>query len=593
MIRIKKSSTAVVIALILASSSGYWLRTGSSTTTVTVEGKTGSQLLLLADLLSLPYTEGFSCYQNRLENWQGNGTYRGVQVSHLVEQVGGMLPGDTITVYAEDRYNQTFCFNNVYNTWPDASVQGEMILAFSQNGTSVPDWQDGLRIAFLPPDGGYSNLDRNGTSSLDQQGSSAGERWIKKVDRIVVESASWSVVLFRGDYNITYGDQQITRLPNNTLPGAYKKTTGEIVGPNNYTGVELPYLLQSVNGLASNESLFVSARDDYNMTYTHEQVIGNETVTMILAYLQDGAELLPSSIPRIVFAGPDGPVTDGHLWTRAISLMEIKTAVQEYTLNLIGAVSMQMDRTTFESGVNCHKISYDDEGEIYEGIALWRLLGFVDDSALEGSHDFNDHLNYTVTVGSSDGYNETFSFSTIARNDSIIVANTLDGEIFADISPPLKLAGNLLSSQRIKGVSLILINDITPPTITDVTQTPPKEDVQPDDAVRVSAKVTDDIKDVKRVILNYTTGNGTWFTVMILDPVGDYFNATIPSFQNGTSITYIMIAEDNAGNSITTQELGFDLQYTVIPEFPSTILLALLMLTAVFVAAAIHYQKTS
>jgi len=589
----KRSPTIAIVALILASSSGFWLRNGSCTTTVTVEGKTGSQSLFLSDLISLLYVEGFSSYQNRLENWRGHGVYVGVQISSLVELVGGMSPGDTVIVYAEDGYNQTYCYNNVYNTWSDDEIQGDMLLAFSYNETLVPDWADGLQIAFLPPDGGYSNLDRNQTSSLDQQGPSAGERWMKNVSRIVVESASWAVALVRGDYSITYGDQQITLLPNVTLPGAYKKTTGEIVGPDNYTGVELPYLLQSVNGLASNESLFVNARDNYNLTYTHQQVTGNETVTMILAYLQGGVELSPSSIPKIAFVGPDSPVTDGHLWTKQVCLIEIKIAVKEYTLNLTGAISMQMDRTTFESGVNCHKRLYNDEGQIYEGIALWRLLGFVDDSAPEGFHDFNDHLNYTVTVGASDGYNKTFSFSTVARNDSIIVANTLNGEILAEMLPPLKLAGKLLNSEKIKGVSFILINDITPPTIADVSQRPPKENVQPNDIVEISVRVADDIKEVKKVTLNYTTGNGTWFAVMMVNSVSNYFNATIPSFQNGTSIVYVIIAEDNSGNSVATEELGLNFQYTVIPEFPSTTMLALLALITLFVATVIQGPKAS
>ena len=106
-----------------------------------------------------------------------------------------------------------------------------------------------------------------------------------------------------------------------------------------------------------------------------------------------------------------------------------------------------------------------------------------------------------------------------------------------------------------------------------------------------NVKVTDDIEGVKNVILNYTTGNGTWLTMMMPNSIGDYFNATIPSFQNGTNIVYMVIAEDNASNSLTTQQLGFDLQYTVIPEFPSTTLLMMLILITIFASAVIHCRR--
>ncbi|MDH5376240.1 MAG: hypothetical protein OEZ21_04830 [Candidatus Bathyarchaeota archaeon] len=39
------------------------------------------------------------------------------------------------------------------------------------------------------------------------------------------------------------------------------------------------------------------------------------------------------------------------------------------------------------------------------------------------------------------------------------------------------------------------------------------------------------------------------------------------------------MAEDNANNTITTEDMGYEYQYYVIPEFPLLIIMPLLMMT--------------
>ena len=61
---------------------------------------------------------------------------------------------------------------------------------------------------------------------------------------------------------------------------------------------------------------------------------------------------------------------------------------------------------------------------------------------------------------------------------------------------------------------------------------------------------------------------------------GNFYNGTIPEFPYCTNVTYIIIAEDNFNNTITTLEMGYEYQYHVIPEFPLNIMLTtLVMLT--------------
>jgi hypothetical protein len=132
--------------------------------------------------------------------------------------------------------------------------------------------------------------------------------------------------------------------------------------------------------------------------------------------------------------------------------------------------------------------------------------------------------------------------------------------------------------------------DATPPTIANVTQAPPGENVRPEDAVNVNATVVDELSGVKGVILNYTNGNGTWITVNMTNIQVDIWNATIPPFPYGTNITYVIVAEDNFNNSITSSEGGIEYQYWVLPEFP--MLFALPIFVIVTLVTAVHFGKS-
>jgi hypothetical protein len=134
------------------------------------------------------------------------------------------------------------------------------------------------------------------------------------------------------------------------------------------------------------------------------------------------------------------------------------------------------------------------------------------------------------------------------------------------------------------------MKDNTPPVIENVFQQPASDSVYPYDKVEVYANVTDDLSGVKQVILNYTTDNGTWFSEEMTNLEDTVYNATIPEFPYCTNVTYIIIAEDNANNTVTTEGMGY--QYHVIPEFPSFIIVPLFMI-ATLTASIIYRRKHS
>jgi len=132
--------------------------------------------------------------------------------------------------------------------------------------------------------------------------------------------------------------------------------------------------------------------------------------------------------------------------------------------------------------------------------------------------------------------------------------------------------------------------DTTPPNITVVSQIPSKNNVLPEDEVKVNVTVTDNLSGVKQITLNYTSGNGIWNTVHMTNLEGNIWTATIPEFPYCTNVTYMIIAEDTVGNTITTEEMGYEYQYHVIPEFPAFALM-LLILTVLTVCLGIYKRR--
>jgi hypothetical protein len=455
-------------------------------TTVEVEiiGKTGTQTLNLTELQEMTALTGYSSYQNRLGFWRDAGNYTGVAVKDLVELLGGMQPGDTITVTSSDDYDTTYSYNNVYNDWPDTSVQGDMILAYEYEGNLTPAWEEGLRIAFLPDDEEYSNNDSAMTTTLDQTTSSAGSRWAKYVQTITVNSANWNVTLANDTWSIVYSDLMLRNMTAYTANGSFVTSTGRIDGPDQYTGVNVTYLLEAVGGIVDGQGAIVNARDDYEMIFNYDQIIWNDTVEMVLAYDVNGEPIDADDAPRIVYIGEDSPLTDGHFWVKMVESIRIIEGVVDYQLNLSGAFVMEMDRSTLESGISCHKEIYGN----YSGIPLWRLCGYVDDPESIGAHEYATGLNYTITVYAADGYNKTLSFEEVDENDDIILANMFDDNPLTDVYPPLKLEGDLPSGQfHIKGVTDIVLN-----WVVDIEAAASETEITVGDSVEISASISDE-----------------------------------------------------------------------------------------------------
>ncbi|MEM3458696.1 MAG: hypothetical protein QXN36_03610 [Candidatus Bathyarchaeia archaeon] len=259
---------------------------------------------------------------------------------------------------------------------------------------------------------------------------------------------------------------------------------------------------------------------------------------------------------------------------------------------------------TNPNAFSCVDTNGNGETVVTGGIYFTSVHYWANARTREGTQD-EDWVNLTETnvydiAISKDGSIMAVPTMDPSSGDYAAYFLTANGNIIGNITLPsfanmvsMSTAGTTVAMAGPGYDSLYLFKietDSTPPSINDVYQQPDEDNVYPTNTVIVYANVTDDQSGVKQVILNYTTGNGTWFTQTMELYIADIWNATIPAFPYCTTITYIIIAEDNAYNTISTDELGFALQYHVIPEYTPTLLILALM-TATTLTATAYKRK--
>jgi SagB-type dehydrogenase family enzyme len=193
-------------------------------------------------------------------------------------------------------------------------------------------------------------------------------------------------------------------------------------------------------------------------------------------------------------------------------------------------------------------------------------------------------LTFTVTEATSwIGYSLDGQMNVTTTGNTTIVSlpdGTHTITVYANDT-----AGNMGASSTV-----YFVVDTTPPNIMEVSQNPLKNNVRPEDEVKINVTVTDNLSGVRQVTLNYTNGNGTWIIVEMTNLEENIWNATTPAFPYCTNVTYIVIAVDNINNIITTKEMGYEYQYHVIPEFPHFLIL-LLSMTVTLLAVMIYIRK--
>ena len=127
------------------------------------------------------------------------------------------------------------------------------------------------------------------------------------------------------------------------------------------------------------------------------------------------------------------------------------------------------------------------------------------------------------------------------------------------------------------------MEDVNPPHIGVPAQEPPSDMVMPYQNVTVSVNITDTESGVKNATLHYNINNtATWIdVVMSYNSTSRLYYAMILGQSEETYVKYKIVAYDNAENMAVEDNAGQYYTYTVIPEFPSSLILLLVMVLSV------------
>jgi len=153
------------------------------------------------------------------------------------------------------------------------------------------------------------------------------EEFEEKILSISVDSSSYN-----------YSLNELITFDSVSGRGGYINRIDKITGPNNYTGVSILVLLNSIEEIPEIHTINAIASDGYALNYSinelngHVSVFnktGNETgkgdLTMIIAFKENGKLLNETTYGplRIVFIDDKGSITNSSLWLRSLVKLEV------------------------------------------------------------------------------------------------------------------------------------------------------------------------------------------------------------------------------------------------------------------------------
>ena len=282
-----------------------------------------------------------------------------------------------------------------------------------------------------------------------------------------------------------YTMTELMSFPSITDSAGYRKSTGTLVGPNIYKGVELSVLLEDVGGIVPGEEIEVIADDGYKVSFTSEMLkgklpsydsetgdyIGIADFRIILAYEVDGVAISDgTSVLRIAALPIEGEdyFTDGSPWVKEVVKIKLISEVS-WIVYLYGITNDSINKPTFEAYMHIndselrvvYQLQEGDRTNTYEGLALWRIISFIDGEVVGGLTTFNDSLalsGYDVVLKNPSSESLTLRSEDIARNDSYVLAARKNSVYLIGNEAPLIIVGpNVSISQTIMGINEIHI----------------------------------------------------------------------------------------------------------------------------------------
>ena len=290
--------------------------------------------------------------------------------------------------------------------------------------------------------------------------------------------------------------------------GGFETSNGLISETGTYKGVVVTSLLSLVGGIASGESLNVTASDGYSIILTYAQVngegfttfdsttgsqtSGTPTITLLLAYSVNGTNFASDEGPlRLVAVSSDGLLIQGHYSVKMVTGLQVissgstaspsptasssptasasptptpSPSPATWSIIVNGSSAVTMSASTFASQVTQNTTTYNDGATTWGGTSLQQIVSWAENDGVMSSSALS--LGYVIEVIGSDGYTKAFNDSRIVTNN-LMVANTANGSPLTGSSAPLALEGaGLVTNEKVTAISQILILPIQDCSVT-------------------------------------------------------------------------------------------------------------------------------
>jgi DMSO/TMAO reductase YedYZ molybdopterin-dependent catalytic subunit len=424
----------------------------------------------MADLRALHSEEGWAGGKSSTGRITPPEIHKGVTLQDLAAEIGGLEPGQGLSVVAKDGYAMTYSYDQIANgdfitydpgtgdeTTIDADLQ--VILAYERNGEAISADSDGpLRIAILSPqndqvvDGHWMVKWVTKVEIKDM-----AEDWILQLEGALAEEmdrATFESCAAANCHQATWNDadgREWTGVPLWLLAG--RIDGGDKHGDEAYND---PLALQGY-------SLEVIAADGYSAAFDSTRFDHNDAI--LLAHLVDGGLLSEKHFPlRLVGSDLEKGEMVGQV-TQIVADLPAEQAAppaptvepppEAWTLQLEGALSEEIDWAAFVACTGCHPANWTDgDGQIWSGVPLWKLVGRVDDGNRHDSDAYDRTLaeaGYSIDLVAADGYSASLDSQRVDQDDGLLLAFQVNGEWLEEKHFPLRLVGDGLEKNEMVG----------------------------------------------------------------------------------------------------------------------------------------------
>jgi hypothetical protein len=386
--------------------------------------------------------------------------YRGVPLFKAIAMVDGedaIAPfsfdeglwksGYDVTIVASDGYTATFSTKDIA---PDA-----LILAVWEAGS----WIDPMVVGDGPKSLWVKDVASIETSLAPNPALAASDAFKLELD---INGAKAEFAMDELEASPLYLEQK----------GGYTTSAGTHY-EGVYGGVRLLGLIERYAKLTSEDSVSFVAMDGYEMTYPGSLVLDEKEGVWILAFKLDG-ERIPKDpgYIRTIKVGPGNPNIDGHLSVRMVKRVVVKQKdFKDFSLSLGGKMEWNLDRSTVQSCVSCHKrtVTFEQKGKTatYTGFPAYLALGYVDDpkyaphkqdKSIPSYESEAAKAGYKVKISAADGFSVTVDSRELDHNDDVIIAMYKDEATLPDNEFPLAIVwdkGAKLVPAGLKAVRMI------------------------------------------------------------------------------------------------------------------------------------------